>query len=341
MTALTEFQRLEATGLWRASPDDQRREVIVSLGDATLVLKDSQDRALTHWSLAAVDRLNPGKLPAIYHPDGDPTEQLELSSDADVMIDAIEKLRRAVAKSRPRQGRLRWLLSASILAGAAALAVFWLPDALREHTLTVIPDVKRDAIGLAILDEMTLVSGPPCRASTSAPVLRMLARRVLGAARAGDLIVLRSSQAQTAHLPGGLILMSREILEDTPDPEIAAAFVLAEDLRARTNDPLNQVLEHAGFWATGQLLTTGQLPQDALAAYASHVMTAPPQDLPLEVVANGFEAAKLHTRPYALELDITGESVVALIEADRLTNQEVPAVLSDNDWLRLQTICQG
>ena len=49
MTALTEFQRLECTGLWREAPEAQKREVIVSFGDATLVLSEARSqRALTH-----------------------------------------------------------------------------------------------------------------------------------------------------------------------------------------------------------------------------------------------------------------------------------------------------
>ena len=59
MTALKKYARLEATALWRAGPDVQRREVIVSIGDATLVISDLKDQALTHWSLAAVDRAKP------------------------------------------------------------------------------------------------------------------------------------------------------------------------------------------------------------------------------------------------------------------------------------------
>ena len=48
MPALTTYDRLEATGLWRATPQDQRREVVVSIGDATLVIKDLTDKAITH-----------------------------------------------------------------------------------------------------------------------------------------------------------------------------------------------------------------------------------------------------------------------------------------------------
>ena len=69
MTALTKYARIEATALWRPTPDTQRQEVIVAIGDATLVITNFNDQALTHWSLAAVERANAGQFPAIYHPD--------------------------------------------------------------------------------------------------------------------------------------------------------------------------------------------------------------------------------------------------------------------------------
>ncbi len=107
MTALEEYQRLEASGLWRASPDAQRNEVIVSIGDATLVITDLRERPLAHWSLPAVERLNPGQNPAMYHPDGDPGETLELSENEKEMVAAIEKLRTAVERHGSHPGRLR------------------------------------------------------------------------------------------------------------------------------------------------------------------------------------------------------------------------------------------
>ncbi len=62
MTALTKYARLETTGLWRETPDGQRREVIVRMGDATLMLTDPKsETVLSHWSLPAVRRQNPGK----------------------------------------------------------------------------------------------------------------------------------------------------------------------------------------------------------------------------------------------------------------------------------------
>ena len=70
MTALDKYDRLEATGLWRATPDDQRREVVVSLGDASLTMSDLNDCPLAHWSVAAIARANPGAMPALSAPTG-------------------------------------------------------------------------------------------------------------------------------------------------------------------------------------------------------------------------------------------------------------------------------
>ncbi|MCJ7871842.1 hypothetical protein [Phaeobacter sp. J2-8] len=340
MTALTQFQRLEAGGLWRAAPGVQRRDVVVSLGKATLILSDTNDQALTHWSLTAIERANPGQIPARYHPDGDPGEELELDEDAREMIDAIERLRREIDRRRPREGRLRWVLGATAITTFLAGALFWLPEALLSHTMRVVPAVKRDAIGLTLLDTLSRVTGPPCRAEASAPSLRMLGRRILGPERASDLIVLRTANRDTAHLPGGFILLNRSVLEDHEDPEAAAGYVLAENLRAAQADPLEALLRQAGMFATAQLLTTGQLPDDALDTYAESLMITQPAPVATDDLLAGFAAAQLGSTPYAYARDATGESTLRLIEADPMNGKQAEPVMSDNDWLRLQVICE-
>ena len=79
MTALDKYQRIEALGLWRADNVSQRKDVLISIGETTLLISDMQEQPLAHWSLAAIERANPGNFPAIYHPDGDHEESLELN----------------------------------------------------------------------------------------------------------------------------------------------------------------------------------------------------------------------------------------------------------------------
>lgn len=52
MTALEQYQRLEAAGTWRETRKAGLRDVIVSFGDATLILSDPRSETpLAHWSL--------------------------------------------------------------------------------------------------------------------------------------------------------------------------------------------------------------------------------------------------------------------------------------------------
>ncbi|WP_282063236.1 hypothetical protein [Roseobacter litoralis] len=337
MTALKKYARLEATALWRASPDDQRREVVLSVGDATLVISDLRDQAITHWSLAAVQRANPGVRPAIFHPEGDTGETIELAADEAQMIDAIEKLRRAVERNRPRPGRLRWLGMAVSFALVIAAAVFWLPGALITHTVSVVPDVKRAEIGAALLTRIERMTGPACAEPAGLRTAQVL-RAKLGS---GPLSIMPSAVTGSLHLPGGRILIDRALVEDYEEPDVAAGFILAEKTLMAGLDPLRALLETMGTAVSFQLLTTGSLDGDTLDSYAEYLLTQPrsfPPDAPL---LQAFSERNLRSTPYAYARDITGESVLSLIEADPMAGRTAPPLLSDADWLRLQNICGG
>ena len=337
MTALREYERLEASGLWRPTPEDQRREVIVSIGEATLTIADMNDRALTHWSLAAVERKNPGHFPAIYHPDGDPGETLELAEDETAMLEAIERLRAAITRARPRPGRLRLVGVATSTALVLLVLLVWLPGAMRRHTVQVVPEIKREEIGAALLGRIERVAGRACDTAETRPVLRRLARRT-GAQR---LVVLRTGVKDTLHLPGGIILMNRSVIEDYEDPAVAAGHILVERARAQQVDPLAEFLSHGGPVATFRLLTTGHVTQGALDRYAEEVLAAPRPELSEAQILAAFARASVPSTPYAYALDITGESVLGLIEADPMAGKQPEPVMPDRDWVLLQGICGG
>ena len=69
MTALEKFDRLESLGLWKESETSQKKEVIVSFGKASLVLSNSHDTPLTHWSLGTVEIRETDDERMIYAPD--------------------------------------------------------------------------------------------------------------------------------------------------------------------------------------------------------------------------------------------------------------------------------
>lgn len=335
MVALKKYDRIESVGLWRPEEDAQRREVIVVLGDATLTIRASNEQPLAHWSIAAIYRANPGKTPARYHPDGDPGEELELAANETEMVEAIETLRRAIDRARPHPGRLRWLGFSASAAVVIVAALFWLPGALVEHTLSVVPQVGRKDIGQALMTRIQRVTGPACGTSANTSSLARLGSRL----DAPRLAVMRGGIDTALHLPGRQILLARQLLEDHEEPDVVAGYILAEQSLAREIDPLRDLLDHGGLFATFRLLTTGQMSPDTLDAYAEHVLTRPRTEPDHATLIAAFEKAGVRSTPYAYARDITGETVLDLIEGDPMRGQPVNPLLSDADWLRLQSIC--
>ncbi|MCB2116402.1 MAG: hypothetical protein KDE00_08905 [Rhodobacteraceae bacterium] len=337
MTALSEYQRLESTGLWRETAGAQRREVIVSFGEATLSISDPKSgRALAHWSLPAVDRLNGGELPALFGPGGEDGEELELT-DSD-MIAAIGKVHRLIEARRPHPGRLRGALSAAVLAALALAGALWLPGALTDHTAAALPEAKRQEIGLQALGELARLTGAPCAAEDGVAALDQLGGRLLG--EAGEIFVVRGGIDRSVTLPGGIVVLSRRLIEESETPDIAAGEVLAAGLRGATVDPMRDLLNFAGLRASITLLTSGDLPEGALAGYGEHLVTKAPDQPPARALLERFADAGVASTPYARALDPSGQTVLPLIEADPYKGTAPPRpLLSDTDWVAIQGIC--
>lgn len=154
MTALDKYARLEGSGVWREGPDAQRRDVVVSLGDASLMIADERSGVmLSHWSLPAVQRLNRGSRPAVFAPSSDRDgETLEI--DEALVIEALDTIRAALDPKQPLR-RLRL----SLAAGAAVLTLaglYWLPQILVDRTAVSVPPAMRAQIGRTALDSLFL-----------------------------------------------------------------------------------------------------------------------------------------------------------------------------------------
>lgn len=337
MTALKKYQRLESPGLWRDTPEAQRREVVVAFREASLVLSDPRtELALSHWSLPAVERLNPGTLPALYGPGLDSDETLELD-DAD-MIAALETIRGAVRKGTPRPGRLRGTLLAGGTLAILGTVAFFLPDALVRHTASVLPPATRAQIGAAALADISRLTGAACSTPLGDRALTLLSERLFGGTGV-QFAVLPEGLPQAAALPGNILLLGRPMVTAAPGPDVPAGFAIAETLRADVEDPLIPILRHAGFAATVRLLTTGTLPEGALTGLGEGFLAADRPPLPDVTLLARFESVAVSSAAYGYALDPTGETTLGLIEADPYRGGTPRALLNAEDWASLQAIC--
>lgn len=336
MTALTKYERLEATALWRPEEGGQRQNVLLSLGDATLTITDMHEHVLTHWSLPAICRKNPGERPALFAPGENLREEIEVSDT--VMVDAIEKVRKLVERRKPQPGRLRHWIAASVLIAVVALSVFWLPNALQDYTVSVVPEPTRSAIGQRVLNRIGRVAGKECEGRDGRAALARLTERVT-IGTPPRVVVLSGGVQTTSHLPGNITLVNRALLEDFDEPDVIAGFLLSEELRREQVDPMRPLLDHAGTVATARLLTTGDLPDGVIDAYAEWLLTQPRPEQDATALLDRFATIGVRSTPYAYALDLTGETTIALIEADPVSFEDATPLLTDADWVRVQGIC--
>jgi hypothetical protein len=338
MTALTKYQRLEATALWRDAPGTRARDVVVGLRDKTLILTDPRsEMPLSQWSLPAIQRLNPGSLPARFAPGEGISEEIELD-DPD-MIDALTTVHRVLERRRPHPGRLRAVILGGSVLATLAVVFFWLPGRLNSYTASVLPQPARADLGDLALADLTRLTGQPCKSVTGRRAASALAARLFPDAPP-RIEVLRDGLTAPAHLPGDLILLPLTLIEGADSPDLVAGHVLNQSLMAQESDPARAVLAYAGTGPTLRLLTTGALPADSLRGFGEGFLAslAPPPSLNVPALIPAFQTAQVSTASFAESLG-TLDSAKALQAGNPYPLGAPTPVLSDEVWLELQAIC--
>lgn len=318
--------------MWHPSPDAQRRDVIISIGKATITLSTPNGKALTHWSLPAIQRLNGGGAPALYGPGGDAPDTLEVSDPE--MIKAIERVLAAIRKTPGAASWIRRIAMLSLLVGFCIAMVIWLPGAITAYTASLVPEAARASIGAAVLAKTERVAGVPCSTPAGERALARLSERLFPGG-ATQLSVMRSVLAETAHLPGGDILIGHRLVEDHETPDVLAGYLLAEDLRRTETEPLARLLAGVPFRASLAILSTGKLRDIDLERMAEWVIAAPLTPVPDSDLLTAMEAMRVSAAAYGYAKDISGEATLVFVEK----KGDTAPVLDDTDWIALQAIC--
>jgi len=267
MTALAKYVRLEALGLLRENPDGPPREVVVSLGKTTLLLKDLDERPLGHWALAGVVRLGADGNATTYSMTADGAETLTIR-DRD-MVEAIAALARPGLAAPPTAPRRRLpLMPLVVLAAIAALAVA-AARLIPAEAARLVPPARAAELGDRLLILLVERGGPPCANPDALRALDSLVARLAPDAPPRPRLV-PLGPARAALLPGNTLVLDPDLVRTAP-PEVIAGWAAL----ALERDPLADLLAAAGPLASLRLLAGGD-PGDAALARAADALTAAP-----------------------------------------------------------------
>jgi hypothetical protein len=337
MTALDKFERLESLGLWKETASSQKKEVIVSFGKASLVLSDNKDTPLTHWALSALEINSVEDDHFIYAPSKDGFETLEISDPT--MNRAIGKVRKQISKPKSHRGRIRLMSAGVVVLCLSLLATLWLPDALADYTMRAVNGAKAREIGAKLMPHINQYAGRPCSSFAATPVVRKLEDRLLGTDD-NTLFISDLGARYSTHLPGGIILANRVLVEDYTQAEVLAGFVLMEKALQERNPALRSLFRQAGSIATLSFLVTGHIEETVLANFAKHLMTAPLVRPDTKSILALFQVANIPSTPFAKALDNQLITTKVLVDNNPVKGTYRP-LLTDPQWLALQSICEN
>ena len=187
------------------------------------MLSNSHDTPLTHWSLGTVEIRETDDERMIYAPDKIGFETLEISDPT--MNRAIAKVRKAIRKPKSHRGRIRLLSTLLITLCFCLLAVFWFPSALSDYTTRIVSDAKAREIGARLMPHINQYAGQPCQASGTDFVIRKLEDRLTDTSH-NTLFIADMRTQYSTHLPGGIILANRNLVEGFSGPRFWRASCL-------------------------------------------------------------------------------------------------------------------
>lgn len=328
MTALEQYIRLEAPGRWREHDGADWREVLVSFGNATLVLSDFGEEPLTHWALAAVERIVHEEGRAVYTPDAATREVLEV--DDETMIEAIAQVSsyaRARNEAAPRRRLRRPVLFGGTLAVLLGVVLFG-PQLLRDRAFTLISPEQAEVVSEAM---RSALPGRRCTTPEGQASLTAVSARVGGGRR----VEVRSWQTPAlALLPDGTILLSREVIEEAATAAGVAGWIALGAVAGPDASPLHGWVQGLGTTDLIRFLSTGDVPASAIAGLAR----ALPQsdalvgDRHAEAAFALLQSRDIRPGPLA---DALGRPRPDAPVAPR------PVLGLDRDWVALQNICEN
>ena len=324
MTALEQYIRLEAEALWCENAGAEPRPVIVSFGNASLVISDFNDAPLAHWSLAAtriVARKDEG---VVYAPDDTNSETLRISDQ--VFVDAI---RAVSASTLPKKPPKHWKFKVfgSLVLCLLIAGVVFVPKQVRDWVAGHVSHEQLVLISDEILDRADFGFCSEVRADEAMAKLEALLLRPTDA----KVSVADMPAAGIVRLPDGRAIMDVSVLERGRTADgFAGWLALAANLPGG-QDGLDDLIRSASTsWAL-RFAFTGELSDEELDQIAEYSLQNATLPDPKAVAASLGRLQAEGIDPTAFRKSIN-------LPAEQITGPFRPA-LGDQDWFALQTIC--
>lgn len=262
MTALDEFDRLEALANWQARPNEPVVEVLVTLGEATLTISDlsgEQDKPLTHWSLGALMRTAQDENHTTYGIEGSDETLIVADEMLKTALDRVLPKPMATPVTGHKRPRFFWPAIILILASAA---YFGMPDFIDRLAYRMIPPERAALLADEMIPMIEERTGPACASPAGLKALEVLSARLQPASKV-KLHVHDLGDASVISLPGDKVVIDQRIMELSSSPEEIAAWAAIGIAGIAQSPAITGLFQNDGLLDGLKFLATGNLPQSA------------------------------------------------------------------------------
>ena len=170
--------------------------------------------------------------------------------------------------------------------------------------------------------------------------MRKLSARLFPGER-GGIRVISGLGVPSAHLPGGLVLVDRDLVVQQDSPEVLAGYVLMERTIMALNDPLARLIREGGTGATFGVIFRRRIPDTELRVHAASVPYRPRHPFPEAELLDRFREAGFPSTPFAHSLHGADGLSEAISAGNPLEGGVYSPLLTDGEWLGLQAACVG
>ena len=330
---LADFQLLECLGIWHQLPNDPGMEVVVKIDASALTLISKGNQVIVQWSCDAIRRRRQRGLPAIYSPDSEFAETLEVSdlTAISVLDDIIASFDEQLARSGLSLRGVAVFVAVLALIVVPAVALF---DRIAPHVAGLVSYRQQSEIGERVFAALADERGGECRSGKGMQSISVLERRIFPDERY-RLRVVSDQAVRSLMLPGSIIVVGASVLEEFDGPEVVAGYALLELAAAGKSGPFDRFLSHAGIGvATYPALERG-IDDRAMIDYARSLPAENPALVDDARRLEEFARAGFSSVPFGRVAGRAG------LVADEPGGGLHEPLMTDSQWLWLRDICRG
>lgn len=324
MTALEQYIRLETEALWHEKAGSEPRQVIVSFGNASLVITNISDAALAHWTLAATRIVGREGDTVIYAPDANRSETLRISDTS--FVDAIEAVSASTtAVVEPKRWKLK--TAVSLVAVALVAVLLFVPQKISGWAAGHVSPEQLVLVTDEILDRASIKYCNEPRAVEALNELQAMMLRPQDAP-----IYMTDIQAEgIVRLPDGRALIDISVLKRAGSADGFAGWLVLAVNMPDTQDGLDELIRNSDTGWALRFAFSGEVSDQEyqqMAEYSLHNATLPNPDA-VAAALDRLENAGIDTSSFRKSINLPLEPEIGPFRP----------VLGDQDWLALQTIC--